>query len=135
MEPDGSAALHEALAAGKPVPVRPDSIADALNAPVAGEHCMAVCLERGVESVLVSEDDIRAGFRFLYERAKLAAEPGAAAGVHQLLLAGVERMALGADLHVQLRLGGTSLKFVPARAVHRCENVFGMDVRLHFHSG
>ena len=50
-----------------------------------GEHCLAVCLERHVESVLVSEDDIRAGFRFLYERAKLAAEPGAAAGVGALL--------------------------------------------------
>ena len=85
VEPEGSAALHEALAVGHPVPVRPDSIADALNAPVAGEHCLAVCLERGVESVLVSEGDIRAGFRFLYERAKLAAEPGAAAGVGALL--------------------------------------------------
>jgi threonine dehydratase len=85
VEPEGSAALHEALAAGHPVPVRPDSIADALNAPVAGEHCLAVCLERGVESVLVSEGDIRGGFRFLYERAKLAAEPGAAAGVGALL--------------------------------------------------
>lgn len=85
VEPEGSAALGEALAAGKPVPVRPDSIADALNAPIAGGHCLAVCRERGVESVLVSEDDIRAGFRFLYERAKLAAEPGAAAGVGALL--------------------------------------------------
>jgi len=85
VEPEGSAALGEALTAGQPVPVRPDSIADALNAPIAGEHCLAVCLERGVESALVSEDDIRAGFRFLYERAKLAAEPGAAAGVGALL--------------------------------------------------
>ena len=85
VEPEGSAALREGLAAGKPVPVRPDSIADALNAPVVGEHCLAVCLEREVEPVLVSEDDIRAGFRFLYERAKLAAEPGGAAGVGALL--------------------------------------------------
>jgi threonine dehydratase len=85
VEPEGSTALHDALAAGKPVRVAPDSIADALNAPIAGEHCLAVCRERGVESVLVSEDDIRAGFRFLYERAKLAAEPGAAAGVGALL--------------------------------------------------
>lgn len=85
VEPEGSAALHEALAAAHPVQVRPDSIADALNAPVAGEHCLAVCTERGVESVLVSEDDIRAGFRFLYERAKLAAEPGAAAATGALL--------------------------------------------------
>src|SRR4029453_10780133 len=29
----------------------------------------------------------------------------ATAGVHELLLAGVERMALGADLHVEFRLG------------------------------
>jgi len=85
VEPEGSAALREGLAAGHPVPVQPDSIADALNAPIAGEHCLAVCRERGVESVLVSDDDIRAGFRFLYERAKLAAEPGAAAGVGALL--------------------------------------------------
>ena len=85
VEPEGSAALHVALAAGRPVEVRPDSIADALNAPVAGEHCLSVCLERGVESGLVSEDEIRAGFRFLYQRAKLAAEPGAAAAVGALL--------------------------------------------------
>ena len=85
VEPEGSRAWHEALAAGRPVQVRPESIADALNAPIAGEHCLAVCRERGVESVLVSEEDIRAGFRFLYERAKLAAEPGAAAATGALL--------------------------------------------------
>ncbi|HEX3255979.1 MAG TPA: pyridoxal-phosphate dependent enzyme [Gaiellaceae bacterium] len=85
VEPEGSRALHEGLAAGSPVPVRPDSIADALNAPVVGEHCLAVCKELGVESALVTDDDVRAGFRFLYERAKLAAEPGAAAGVGALL--------------------------------------------------
>ena len=85
VEPEGSTALRDALEAGHPVRVEPDSIADALNAPIAGEHCLAVCQEHGVESVLVSEDDIRAGFRFLYERAKLAAEPGAAAGVGALL--------------------------------------------------
>jgi threonine dehydratase len=85
VEPQSSAALHEGLAAGRPVSVQPESIADALNAPEAGEHTLRVCAERGVESVLVTEDDIRAGFRFLYERAKLAAEPGAAAGVAALL--------------------------------------------------
>jgi threonine dehydratase len=85
VEPETSAALHEGLAAGHPVQVRPESIADALNAPRAGEHTLRVCAEHGVESVLVTENDIRAGFRFLYERAKLAAEPGAAAGVGALL--------------------------------------------------
>ena len=85
VEPEKSAALHEGLEAGRPVSVHPESIADALNAPQAGEHTLRVCAERGVESVLVSEGDIRAGFRFLYERAKLAAEPGAAAGTGALL--------------------------------------------------
>jgi threonine dehydratase len=85
VEPEGSAALHEALRAGRPVQVRPDSIADALSAPVAGEHPLRICRERGVESVRVSEDAISEGFRFLYERAKLAAEPGAAVGVAALL--------------------------------------------------
>jgi threonine dehydratase len=85
VEPEGSRALHEGLAAGHPVQVETDSIADALNAPTAGEHTVRVCLESGVESYLVSEDDIRAGFRFLYERVKLAAEPGAAAGAGALL--------------------------------------------------
>jgi threonine dehydratase len=85
VEPEGSRALHEGLAAGHPVDVRPESIADALNAPIAGEHTLRVCAERGVESVLITENDVRTGLRFLYERAKLAAEPGAAAGTGALL--------------------------------------------------
>jgi threonine dehydratase len=85
VEPDGSAALHEGLAAGKSVPVTPRSIADGLNAPFAGELAVEICAARGVESVLVSEEEIHDGFRFLYERAKLAAEPAGAAGVAALL--------------------------------------------------
>jgi cysteine synthase len=85
VEPERAAALREALAAGEPVKIRPDSVADGLNAPFAGAHPLAVCLEAGVESVLVTENEIEDGFRFLYERAKLAAEPAGAAGVAALL--------------------------------------------------
>ena len=85
VEPEGSAALHEGLAAGSPVSVTPRSIADGLNAPFAGELAVRLGLELGVESVLVTEEEIEAGFRFLYERAKLAAEPAGAAGVAALL--------------------------------------------------
>ncbi|HEY3106510.1 MAG TPA: threonine/serine dehydratase [Gaiellaceae bacterium] len=85
VEPEGSAALHMALEAGKPIEFAPKSVADALNAPVAGELPRQICAELGVESILITDDDVRAGFRFLYERAKLAAEPGAAAGVGALL--------------------------------------------------
>jgi threonine dehydratase len=85
VEPEGSPAFHEALAAGVPVRARVESIADALLVPSAGEHPVEICTRLGVESVLVSEEEIRTGFRFLYERAKLAAEPGAAVGVAALL--------------------------------------------------
>jgi threonine dehydratase len=85
VEPEGSAALREGLGAGEPVQITPVSVADGLNAPFAGRNCIEVCRARGVESVLVDEDDIEAGFRFLYERAKLACEPAGAAGVAALL--------------------------------------------------
>jgi threonine dehydratase len=84
VEPESSAALHEALQAGRPVTITPKSIADGLNAPFAGTNAVAICKGR-VESVLVTEEEIEAGFRFLYGRAKLACEPAAAAGVGALL--------------------------------------------------
>jgi len=113
VEPEGSTALRDGLAAGHPVFVQPKSIADALNAPIAGEHCLAVCRERGVESVLITEDDIRAGFRFLYERAKLAAEPGAAAGVGALL-AGKVRDVEGKTVAVVVSGGNVGAKTAAA---------------------
>jgi threonine dehydratase len=85
VEPEQAASLHAALGAGKPVPVSPSSIADGLNAPFVGERCLAICRELVDETVLVSEDEIRAGFRFLYDRAKLAAEPAGAVATAALL--------------------------------------------------
>jgi threonine dehydratase len=81
VEPERSNALQLGLAAGEPVPLAPETIADALTAPFAGAIPIAVCGALGVDVVLVSEDAIRTSFRFLYERAKLAAEPGAAAAL------------------------------------------------------
>jgi threonine dehydratase len=99
VEPEGSAALHEGLAAGAPVHLTPVSIADGLNAPFAGASCIEICRARGVESVLVTEDELERGFRFLYERAKLACEPAGAAGVAAVLagkvpLAGAKAVAI-----------------------------------------
>jgi threonine dehydratase len=84
VEPELSPALHDGLAAGRSVPVEPQSIADGLSAPFAGENAVAICRELGVESLLVSEDEIADGMRFLYTRAKLACEPAAAVGVAAL---------------------------------------------------
>ena len=85
VEPEGSAALHAALYAGRPVRIVPTSIADGLNAPFAGRRCLAVCRTLVDESITVTEAEIAEGFRFLYRRAKLAAEPAAAAGIGALL--------------------------------------------------
>jgi len=85
VEPESSAALHEGLAVGSSVPVTPKSAADALNAPFAGELAVEICSRLGVESVLVSEDDLGDAFRWLYARTKLACELGAAASTAALL--------------------------------------------------
>jgi threonine dehydratase len=85
VEPELSPALHDALAAGQPVPVNPRSIADGLGAPFAGEHGYEVSRERVDGVVLVTEAEIEQGMRFLYARAKLACEPAGAATTGALL--------------------------------------------------
>ena len=83
--PSGPRPCTRAWRPGKSVPVVPDSIADGLSAPFAGETALAVLRAHDVESVLVTEEEIERGFRFLYARAKLACEPAAAVGVGALL--------------------------------------------------
>ncbi len=83
VEPETSPALHDGLAAGKPVPSTTDTIADGLNAPFAGALPIEIC--QGMQVVLVTEQEIEEGFRFLYERAKLACEPAGAAGAAAIL--------------------------------------------------
>jgi threonine dehydratase len=92
VEPEGSQALHAGLEAGHSVRVPTDTAADALTGPFAGERCLEICTALGVESVLVSEQELVDAFRFLYARTKLACELGAAAPTAALLAgkAGVE---------------------------------------------
>ncbi len=85
VEPEGAPSLTAALEAGEPVRIEPRSIADGLNAPFTGAGTLAVCRERVDEVVLVSDDEIAEGMRFLYTRAKLACEPAGAAAVGALL--------------------------------------------------
>jgi threonine dehydratase len=85
IEPERSPALHEGMKAGHLVHVEAESAADGLNGPYAGENCIAVCNELGVESALVSEDDLVAGFKFMYGRLKLACELAGGATAAALL--------------------------------------------------
>ena len=52
-------------------------------------------------------------------------------GINQLLLTGEERMALGADINLQLRLRAAGLKRLTAHAANDGLAVLGMDSFLH----
>jgi threonine dehydratase len=90
IEPERSHALHASLQAGKPVTVEAKSIADGLNGPYAGANCVAVCSALEIETALVSEEELKEGFRFVYGRAKLACEVAGAATAAALLAGKVE---------------------------------------------
>jgi threonine dehydratase len=90
VEPERSPALREGLKAGKVVHVEAESEADGLNGPYAGENCISICEELGVESVLVSEAALKQAFRFMYGRMKLACELAGAATAAALLSGAVE---------------------------------------------
>ena len=66
-------------------------------------------------------------------QAKALIEPiNTSTGVNQLLLAGIERVALGADLNANVLLGGTSGKDIAAGTADGGLFVLGMDTFLHF---
>ena len=52
-------------------------------------------------------------------------------GVNQLLLAGIERVALGADLNADVLLGGASRKDIATGTANSSLFVIGMDTFLH----
>jgi threonine dehydratase len=89
VEPEQARAFAAGLEAGHSVRVETNTIADGLAPPFAGELPLAICRGR-VESVLVSEDEIADGMRFLYTRAKLACEPAGAAAAAAVLAGKVE---------------------------------------------
>jgi threonine dehydratase len=101
VQPEATATLRASCSparveAAAPRPPGATTIADALTAPAIGVLCLRACVECVDEVVHVSEEEIRAGMRFLYERAKLACEAGAAVGVAALLAGKVSDLGDGA---------------------------------------
>ena len=111
VEPERSCALHASLAVGHPVTVEAKSIADGLNGPYAGENCVRICSALGVESVLVSEEALKEGFRFMYSRMKLACEVAGSATA-AALLAGVVDFEPGAKIAAVVSGGNVDPKTV-----------------------
>ena len=65
-------------------------------------------------------------------QAELLVELGnAAAGIDQLLLAGKEGMALGADFYADLGDGGDGLQRITAGAANHSRAILGMDAFFH----
>lgn len=85
IEPEHSNALAAALAAGHPVTIHPDSIADGLGAPFGGAWTIDLA-RRYVEGIiLVDEPTIARGVRFALERMKQLLEPAGAAALGAVL--------------------------------------------------
>ncbi len=89
VEPVGSEAMTQALAAGEIVTVQPTSVADGLGAPFAGAWTLAMVQRHVDEVVLVDDATILAGLRFAIERAKQVVEPAGAAALGALLAGAV----------------------------------------------
>ncbi len=85
VEPRGSDALNQAIAAGQPVRLTPQSVADGLNAPSAGRLALDVARRYLEGVILVDDSTILSGLRFSIERLKQVVEPAGAAALAAVL--------------------------------------------------
>lgn len=106
VEPESCPTLHAALGAGRPVDVEVGGVAaDSLGARRIGEHCFA--LRAFIDSaVLVSDENIAAAQRALWESVRVVAEPGGAAAL-AALLSGAYRPEAGERVGVVVCGGNT----------------------------
>jgi threonine dehydratase len=80
VEPEGSRCLHASLEAGKPVDVPVESIAaDSLGARNTGQLVFDIAKANVDHVALVTDDSIVAAQCLLWEKLRIAAEPGGAA--------------------------------------------------------
>jgi threonine dehydratase len=112
VEPRGSDALTQGLAAGHPVTIRPQSIADGLGAPFAGVWTIDLCRRYVDAVVLVDDADIARGMRFCLERMKQLVEPAGAAALGAVL-AGAVPIAEGDVVCVIASGGNVDLDRLP----------------------
>ena len=68
---------------------------------------------------------------FLLQIESLVETVNTSTGVNQLLLAGIERVALGADFNSDVLLGGAGGKSIATSATNRSLFVVGMDAFSH----
>ena len=85
VETDGTQALHAALVAGTPVPVEVSGLAaDSLGARQVGSHPFQLLAPLAI-SVVITDHDVIAAQEVLWDRLRIAAEPGGAAAFAAVL--------------------------------------------------
>jgi threonine dehydratase len=90
VEPEGSDALSQGLAAGHPVHIEPRTIADGLGAPFAGVWDIDLARRYAGPIVRIREGVIAHGMRFALERMKQVLEPAGATALGAVLTGAVE---------------------------------------------
>jgi len=86
VEPEGSRCLHASLEAGKPVDVTVESVAaDSLGARNTGQLVFDIAKANVDHVVLVPDDAIVAAQHLLWDKLRIAAEPGGAAALAALV--------------------------------------------------
>jgi threonine dehydratase len=85
VEPEGSTAVSQAMAAGGIVTIKPTSVADGLGAPFAGSWTLAMAQHHLEDIVVIDDATILAGLRFALERLKQVLEPAGAAALAAVL--------------------------------------------------
>jgi threonine dehydratase len=109
VEPEGSCALHAALAAGRSVDVAVESLAaDSLGARSVGDKVHAASAAWVDHVALVPDDAIRLAMRKLWSEMRLVTEPGGACAL-AALVCGAYRPARGERVGVLLCGGNVDL--------------------------
>jgi threonine dehydratase len=108
VEPEGSPTLFNAMMAGRPVDSTTDGIAaDSLAPKRVGELMFPLAQAYVQKPVLVSDDDIRAAQRALWDGLRVVSEPGGAAAF-AALLSGKYRPSQGERIAVLVCGGNTT---------------------------
>lgn len=86
VEPAGADVMTRSLASGKVETLaKPDTVADGLAAPFAGEHTLRHVQAHVDRVVIIEDSEILDALKLLWTRCKLAAEPSGAAAVAAVL--------------------------------------------------
>ena len=115
VEPEGASIMRQSLDAGRALHMdAPQSIADGLTAPMAGERNFAAIQRYVDDVVIVTDDEIAAAMSLLLTRCKLLAE-GAGAAATAALISG--KIPLKGTEHVVAVLSGGNVDVATLREV------------------